>query len=157
MTEALLTEPEVADHLLVSLACLLRWHLERRGAWFKKLSPSYGYLVVPPTMGNGAVGLQRLPVPIVMWNPLKIHHSVPLRLFGPATLEVAGEQASILVCYGQLLSWLILQSAVERPTLIVGLADDNWAHGTPIPAAQQAAVAAWARLFRLPKLWALNL
>jgi hypothetical protein len=33
----------------------------------------------------------------------------------------------------------ILQSAVERPTLIVGLANDNWERGTPIPAAQQPA------------------
>ena len=157
MTEALLTEPEVADHLRVSVACLLRWHLERPSAWFIKLGPSYGYLVIPPTVGNGAVGLQNVPVPIVMWNPLKIRRSFPLRLFGPAILEVAGEQASILVCYGQLLSWLILQSTVERPTLIVGLADDYRAHGTLIPAAQQAAVAPWARLFQLPKLWALNL
>jgi hypothetical protein len=157
MTEALLTAPEVADQFCVSLACLVRWHLERRGGRFIKLGPSYGYLVVPPTMGNGAVGLQRVPVPIVMWNPVKTHRSVSLRLFGPTILEVAGEEASILVCYGQLLSWPILQSAVLRPTLIVGLADDNWAHGTPIPTAQQAAVTAWAQLFRLPKLLALNL
>ena len=149
MTEALLTEPEVADQLRVSLACLLRWHLLRRGARFIKLGPSYRYLVVPPTMGNGAIGLENVPVPIVMWNPVKIRRSFPLRLFGPAILEVAGEQVSILVCYRQLLSWLILQSTVERPTLIVGLADDYRAHGTPIPAAQQAAVAPWARLFQL--------
>jgi hypothetical protein len=155
MTKALLTEPEVADR--VSLAYLLRWHLERRRARFIKLGRTYGYLVVLPTMGNGAAGLQRVPVPIVMWNPVKTHRSVPLRLCGPAMLEVAGERGSILVCHGQLLSWLILQSAVQHPTLIVGLADDNWAQGIPTPAAERAAVTAWARLFRLSKLLALNL
>ena len=121
MTEALLTEPQVADRLRVSLACLLRRHLERHGARFIKFGRSYGYLVVPPMMGNGAVGLQRVPVPIVMWNPVKNHRFVPLRLLGPAILGVAGEQGSILVCYEQLLSWPILQSAVQHPTLIVGL------------------------------------
>jgi hypothetical protein len=114
MTKALLTEPEVADR--VSLAYLLRWHLERRGARFIKLGRTYGYLVVLPTMGNGAAGLQRVPVPIVMWNPVKTHRSVPLRLCGPAMLEVAG--------------------AVGR---------------------ERAAVTAWARLFPLSKLLALNL
>jgi hypothetical protein len=101
--------------------------------------------------------LQRVPVPVIMWNPLKRERAVPLRLFGPGILEVEGQRAAILVCYEQLLSWPILQSAAEHPTLIVGLANDNWAKGTPIPAAQQAAVTAWARLFRLPKVMAVNL
>jgi hypothetical protein len=101
--------------------------------------------------------LQRVPVPVIMWNPLKPGRAVPLRLFGPGILEVEGQRAAILVCYEQLLSWPILQSAAQHPTLIVGLANDNWARGTPIPAAQQAAVTAWARLFRLPKVTAVNL
>jgi Carbon-nitrogen hydrolase len=101
--------------------------------------------------------LQRVPVPVIMWNPLKPERAVPLRLFGPGFLEVEGQRAAILVCYEQLLSWPILQSAVQHPTLIVGLANDNWAKGTPIPAAQQSAVTAWARLFRLPKVMAVNL
>jgi hypothetical protein len=110
-------------------------------------------------VGNGAASpfLQRVPVPVVMWNPMNTERSVPLRLFGPGILEVAGERAAILVCYEQVLVWPILQSVLERPTLIVGVANDNWARGTPIPAAQQAAVTAWARLFRLPKVMAVNL
>ena len=159
MTVALLTEPHVADRLRVSLACLLRWRLERRGPRFIKVGSLVRYLVVPPTMDNGAASpfLRRVPVPIVISNPVTTDCSVPLRLFGPGILEVAGEQAAIIVCHEQLVSWPILQSAMERPTLIVGLANDNWARGTPIPAAQQPAVTAWARLFRLPKLLAVNL
>ena len=37
MTGTLLTEPEVADRLRVSLACLRRWRLERRGPRFVKV------------------------------------------------------------------------------------------------------------------------
>jgi hypothetical protein len=101
--------------------------------------------------------LQRVPVPVIMWNPLKPERAVPRKLFGPGILEVAEERAAILVSYEQLLSWPILQSAAQHPTLIVGVANDNWARGTPIPAAQRAAVTAWVRLFRLPTVMAVNL
>lgn len=40
---ALLTEPEVADRLRVSLACLRRWRLERRGPRFLKLGSLVRY------------------------------------------------------------------------------------------------------------------
>lgn len=100
---------------------------------------------------------QRIPVPVIMWNPMKPKQGEPLSLFGPGVLEIKGQRVALLVCYEQLLSWPILASALEHPTLIVGLANDNWARGTPIPAAQQAAVTAWARLFRLPKILAVNL
>jgi excisionase family DNA binding protein len=45
MTGMLLTEPEVAERLRVSLACLRRWRLERRGPRFLKV----GSLVRYPT------------------------------------------------------------------------------------------------------------
>jgi len=100
--------------------------------------------------------LQRIPVPVIMWNPLKPKQGVPLRLFGPGILEIEEQRVALLVCYEQLLTWPILESALQHPTLIVGLANDNWASKTPIPAAQQAAVTVWARLFRLPKILAVN-
>ena len=81
------------------------------------------------TVGNGAVSpfLQRIPIPVVMWNPMKTKRTVSLRSFGSGILEVAGQRAAILVCYEQLLSWPILQSAAQHPTLIVSLTNDNWA------------------------------
>jgi hypothetical protein len=101
--------------------------------------------------------LQRIPVPGIMWNPLWGAESTLLRLFDSGILEIDGKRAALLVCYEQLLVWPILESALQHPTLIVGLANDNWARGTPIPAAQQAAVTAWARLFHLSKVLAINL
>ena len=43
MTGALFTEAEVADRLRVSLACLRRWRLERRGPRFVKLGTLVRY------------------------------------------------------------------------------------------------------------------
>jgi apolipoprotein N-acyltransferase len=123
------------------------------------IAGTHGYrnavLVVGRT--TTAAFLERIPVPAIMWNPLAAEPGVPMHLFGPSVLEVAGERVAVLICYEQLLAWPIVQSAVHRPTVIVGVANDNWARGTPIPAAQRAAVTAWARLFRLPRIMAVNL
>jgi excisionase family DNA binding protein len=43
MNGAFLTEPEVADRLRVSLACLRRWRLERRGPRFVKVGSLVRY------------------------------------------------------------------------------------------------------------------
>lgn len=43
MSGTLLTEPEVADRLRVSLACLRRWRLERRGPRFVKMGSRVRY------------------------------------------------------------------------------------------------------------------
>jgi excisionase family DNA binding protein len=43
MTGILLTEPEVADRLRVSLACLRRWRVERRGPRFVKVGSLVRY------------------------------------------------------------------------------------------------------------------
>jgi hypothetical protein len=96
--------------------------------------------------------VQRVPVPVGMWRPFTGGPTVPLRLNGPGTAEVAGERVAFMICYEQLLVWPILQSAVEHPTLIVGMANQYWVRDTNIPAAQRASMKAWARLFALPLL-----
>lgn len=43
MPDSLLTETEVAKHLHVSVACLRRWRLERRGPRFLKIGSLVRY------------------------------------------------------------------------------------------------------------------
>jgi len=99
--------------------------------------------------------LQRIPVPLGMWRPLG-RGGVPLRLFGSGIAEIAGERAAILICYEQLLVWPVLESMTEHPTAIIAIANDHWVMRTPIPRWQAAAVAAWARLFGMPCVSAMN-
>jgi apolipoprotein N-acyltransferase len=96
--------------------------------------------------------LQRIPVPVGMWHPFGVGASVPLRLNRPGTIEVAGHRVAFLICYEQLLTLPVLLSALDRPTLIVGMANQYWVRNTNIPAAQRASMKAWARLFALPLL-----
>jgi apolipoprotein N-acyltransferase len=100
--------------------------------------------------------IQRIPVPIAMWKPFSRVDGVPLRLLGAGTAIVADQRAGILICYEQLLIWPVITSALERPNILIGTANDYWATGTPISAEQNAGLHAWARLFRLPCISATN-
>lgn len=100
--------------------------------------------------------LQRIPVPVGMWRPFGVGASVPLRLNRPGTIEIAGHRVAFLICYEQLLALPVLLSAIDRPTLIVGMANQYWVRETTIPAAQRASLLAWSRLFALPLLIAEN-
>jgi hypothetical protein len=99
---------------------------------------------------------QRVPVPVGMWRPFGTGPSVPLRLRRPGTIEIAGQRVAFLICYEQLLVLPVLLSAIEQPTLMVGMANQYWVRETTIPAAQRASLTAWSRLFALPLLIAEN-
>jgi hypothetical protein len=104
---------------------------------------------------QSGIFLQRIPVPLGMWRPLN-DGGVPLHALGPGVITIAGQRAATLICYEQLLIWPVLESMLERPTVIIAMANDHWVVGTPIPRWQASAVATWARLFSLPQLSASN-
>lgn len=99
---------------------------------------------------------QRVLVPVGMWRPFGTGPSVLLRLGGRGTIEVAGQRVAFLICFEQLLVLPVLLSASERPTLLVGMANQYYVGETSIPAAQRASLLAWSRLFALPLLIAEN-
>jgi apolipoprotein N-acyltransferase len=99
---------------------------------------------------------QRIPVPGGMWNPLRPKGMFAADLFAPGTVDVGGQRAAILICYEQLLAWPMLRSAVEHPTLLIAISNEAWTSGTVVPRVQQACARAWARLFGLPLISAIN-
>jgi apolipoprotein N-acyltransferase len=99
---------------------------------------------------------QRIPIPIGMWNPLGPADGVPLNLAGPGTIKLGEHRIAALICYEQLLVWPIVHSAMEKPTLIVGLSNAAWTKHTYIPAAQEAHLQSWSRLFGIPYVSAVN-
>jgi len=98
---------------------------------------------------------QRVPVPIGMWQPFG-KSGVPLHLNAPDTVTIDGQRAAVLICYEQILTYPVLTAMLERPTVLVGISNTYWIAGTPIPRYQRSALRAWARLFRLPYLLAVN-
>jgi apolipoprotein N-acyltransferase len=99
--------------------------------------------------------LQRVPVPVSVWKPFS-RGGAPLDLAGPAVLEVAGQRAAVLICYEEVIPWTVLTAAGARPAVIVGMSNDHWATGTPIPHWQALCLHAWSRLFHVPYLLAVN-
>jgi apolipoprotein N-acyltransferase len=97
---------------------------------------------------------QRILVPGGMWNPLRPQGSFALNLFGPGTVEIGGERGTILICY--VLTWPMLRSALERPTLLIAISNEAWTSTTIVPRMQQTCVRAWARLCGLPVISAIN-
>ena len=99
--------------------------------------------------------IQRIPVPLGMWHPFGVG-GVPLNLSGRGVIRIGDQRAAILICYEQLLTWPMLVSMLERPTVLVAVANDYWVEQTPIPRYQASAVRGWARLFALPTVSAVN-
>jgi hypothetical protein len=104
---------------------------------------------------ESAVFYQRVPVPVGMWRPFT-RISVPLRLNGPGVLLVDHQRAAILICYEQMLTFPILASMLEHPTVIVGISNTFWVDQTTIPRYQATSLRGWAKLFNLPYFSAVN-
>ena len=98
---------------------------------------------------------QRVPVPVGMWKPFS-RISVPLRLDSPGVLAIDHQRAAVLICYEQMLTFPILASMLQHPTVIVGISNTFWVNHTTIPRYQATALRGWARLFHLPYSLAVN-
>ena len=117
----------------------------------------------PLTYTNGVVirgassgeFIQRVPVPIGMWRPFT-NTGAPLRLSSPAVMRIADQTAAVVICYEQLIPWPTLASFLDRPTIMIAVANQFWVAGTAIPEVQRNTVRAWARLFHVPAVFASN-
>jgi apolipoprotein N-acyltransferase len=106
--------------------------------------------------GSNAALVQRVPVPIGMWQPWQ-PHTFAVDLLGSGIGQVADRKVAYSICYEQLLVFPVLLSMIHSPDLIVGAANDWWARGTSIPAIQNLALDAWGRLFSVPIIRAANI
>jgi hypothetical protein len=98
---------------------------------------------------------QRIPVPIGMWRPLD-RQSVPLRLRAPSVIVIDHQRVAVLICYEQMLTFPILLSMAQRPTVLPGISNTYWLNGTGVSRYQAGALRGWAKLFRLRLLLAVN-
>jgi len=108
---------------------------------------------------NGDISVlyrQRMPVPLTMWNPLK-DDSVTAYWFSGAVRELDGHRVGFLICYEQLLPWVVCQSLVQGAEVLAGSANDWWAADGNIPDIQYVSMHAWARLFGAKMITSFNL
>jgi apolipoprotein N-acyltransferase len=100
--------------------------------------------------------LQRIPVPIGMWRPFG-RSGVPLHLFGQSIISVGNRRAAVLICYEQLITWPVLAATgTASPDVLLAVTNDHWAPSRTLATVQVRASEAWARLFALPIVRAVN-
>ena len=99
----------------------------------------------------------RIPVPFSMWHPWNPIESARMTVFGRReAVHVDGQKAGYLICYEQLLTLPELSLTFSLPEVLIGAANDWWAKGTNIPEIQRASLRAWARLWGVPVIDAVN-
>lgn len=113
--------------------------------------------VMVEVSGEGARILyrERMPAPVSMWRPWA-SGGATAQIFGNPTGSFAGASIAPLICYEQLVVWPVVQSMLFHPEVIVATGNGWWTHGTNIVAIQEASIKAWASLFGLPLVFALN-
>ncbi len=125
------------------------------GVFRERVSPEAIDNALIAVGANSGVVYQRVPVPIGMWRPFS-KANVPLRLSTPGVIGVDHQRVAVLICYEQILTFPILASMLDHPTVIVGISNSFWFDGTAIPRYQASALKSWSRLFHLPLLMAVN-
>ncbi|KIE05261.1 hypothetical protein NF27_DT00350 [Candidatus Jidaibacter acanthamoeba] len=106
---------------------------------------------------EGAILFDRVPVPISMWRPWAKGKSTAISYWShPGVYSIQGKRVASIICYEQLLIWPILHSMVYNPEILLASSNTWWAKNTNIPSIQQQVTKAWAKLFNIQLVRAVN-
>jgi hypothetical protein len=116
----------------------------------------YDNVVVEATSkGSKIIYRQRMPVPGAMWRPWTVG-GASAGFFKDPVMEINGTRIAPLICYEQLIVWPLLQSMLPSPDMIVAITNGWWTGGTKISSIQEVNVEAWAELFDVTLVMAIN-
>jgi len=101
--------------------------------------------------------VQRVPIPLGMWQFGESRRGFPLSLRFPATIRVWHRRAGVLLCYEQMAFWPAAKTMARGPEMLIAPSNLYWARNTPIPAIQHLAAQDWADLWAVPLYEARNL
>lgn len=103
----------------------------------------------------GEAYVSRVPVPIGMWRWWDSVSAIA-NPFGSGTMAIGNTRIGVGICYEQLLVFPMLATFLERPSMLVGIANTWWAASTNIPGIQRQVISAWGRLFGVPVAFSAN-
>ena len=101
--------------------------------------------------------VQRVPIPLGMWQLGESRSGFPLSLRFPAAIRVWNHRAGVLLCYEQMAFWPAVETMARGPEMLIAPSNLYWARGTSIPAIQHLAAQDWADLWAIPLYEARNL
>ncbi len=103
----------------------------------------------------GIAWKNRYPVPAGLWRPW-IKDSTQPDFSGSGVQTMAGSRVGSLICYEQLLSAPILLTMIQNPQVLIAPSNPWFGATTNLPSIQRQSSAAWARLFNIPIVYAVN-
>lgn len=107
--------------------------------------------------GNVEIARQRIPVPYSMYRGPWTTTGANLRLFENGIIRLPdGRKAAMIICYEAYLTWPWLVSMVQKPDVLLSIANLWWGRNTSLPVTQQNVVALWGLLFGVPVVFAEN-
>ena len=101
--------------------------------------------------------VQRVPIPLGMWQIGESQRGFPLSLRFPAAIRVWNRRAGVLLCYEQMTFWPAVETMARGPEMLIAPSNLYWARNTSIPAIQHLATQDWADLWAIPLYEARNL
>jgi apolipoprotein N-acyltransferase len=101
--------------------------------------------------------VQRVPIPLGMWQLGESRRGFPLSLRFPAAIRVWNRRAGVLLCYEQMTFWPGVETMARAPEMLIAPSNLYWARDTSIPAIQHLASQDWADLWAIPLYEARNL
>ena len=101
--------------------------------------------------------VQRVPIPLGMWQLGESHRGFPLSLRFPAAIRVWNRRAGVLLCYEQMTFWPAVETMARGPEMLIAPSNLYWARDTSIPAIQHLAAQDWADLWAIQLYEARNL
>ena len=101
---------------------------------------------------------QRIPVPYSMYAGPFAETGANLRLWECGILPLPdGRRAAVIVCYEAFLTWPYVTSMIQKPDVIICMANLWWCKDTSLPAAQKTIVSLWSLLSGVPAVFARNI
>lgn len=95
-------------------------------------------------------------VPVSMWRPWA-HDSTATKPMQSGVVSVHGQRALISICFEDYVVWLPLWSLLtESPDLILSSGNGWWVRGSAAQQIQLEHIEAWANIFHIPLVRALN-
>jgi hypothetical protein len=125
------------------------------GAFLPLPYGGYENVAVVLDHGHAQIIKQRMPVPLGMWKPWSAA-SVPAGFFRGSTVDGSKGRIGVLNCYEIVVIWTVLDTMIDRPSVLLGIGNVWWGRGTNIGRIQSEILTAWGRLYNVPTAISLN-
>jgi apolipoprotein N-acyltransferase len=118
----------------------------------------YDNAVLMAHRGRIAYTRQRIPVPRSMYKGPFAETGANLHLWECGILPLPDDRkAAAIVCYEAFLTWPFITSMIQKPDVIICMANLWWCRDTSLPATQKTIVSLWSLLFGVPAVLAWNI